>query len=172
MTDETSNKKYNQLRQLGYKTYEEMDEELKQGLRPSITHEDVMKAEELKRALYPDWIVYPKGDDIYEAIDDVEIPYMTSWGAPFTGGGNATLPKGEKVKVVTPNRPKPTSVYCDPINYKKLHSIIVPERDRKAQDYGGYYFCIDTLTLNTKFKLIQTTEIKKTFLQRILGRTN
>lgn len=169
MTDIITNKEYKKLRQLGYKTYEELDEELKQGLRESITHEDVMKSEELKRVLYPEWIIHPKGDDIYEANDDVEIPYMTSWSAPFTGGGNAIFPKGERVVVSTPNRPKPTSVYCEAINYKKLHSIIVPENDRTAPDYGGYYFCIDTLTLNTKFKIISTTEIRQTFLQRIFG---
>jgi len=170
MSNKKTDKKYEELRQLGYKTNEELNEELRLGQRKSITQEDLLKSEELKRILYPDWIVYPKGGEIYEAIDDVEVLYMTSWGAPFTGGGNVIFPKGETIKVATPNRPKPTSVYCEAVNYKKLHHLVVPEKDRSAPDYGGYYFAIETLTLNTKFKFKGITDTKRTFFQRIFGK--
>lgn len=170
MTDTNTNEKYRKLRGLGFKTFEEMDLELKNGLRKSITQEDVEKSTELKRALYPDWIIYPKGDEIYEAIEVVEIDYMTAWSAPFAGGGKTTFPKGEQISIVKPNHDKPTSMYCDPVNYDELHSIIVPEKDRRAKGYNGYYLCIDTLNLNTKFKLVSSEQLpksKKTFFERL-----
>ena len=58
------NEKYEQLRQLGYFTNEELDEELKAGKRKFIDHEDVRKAHDLERASYPDDIRYPKTNDV------------------------------------------------------------------------------------------------------------
>ncbi len=170
MAENISNKSYDELRQLGYKTYEELEDELKKGLRDSVNAEESDKAEELKRALLPDWIIYPKGNEVYEALEDVEITYMTFQRAPYTLFGEAILSKGERVKVPRQNIPEPITVSCRPIKYRKLHRLILSEGDRKSPDYNGYCLRIDTLTLNTKFKLIPNTFFVKTFLKRLFNR--
>jgi len=45
-------------------------------------------------------------------------------------------------------------VYAIPENYKELEMRIVPEEDRTHYKYGGFYFHVTTLDLNTKFRLV------------------
>lgn len=100
---------------------------------------------------------FPKGGDIYETIRDFEISYMTAHRAPFTGGGQAILPKGERVRVSDSANPEPLGVYCEPLNYDVLHERIVSAGERAHQQYQGYYFHIDTVDLNQCFKLVESS---------------
>ena len=69
---------------------------------------------------------YPREGEIYEALEDVAVSYMTHYfDLPYTGGGAATLPKGERVCVSHCRGDKPAGVYCDPLRYQELQEKIV-----------------------------------------------
>jgi hypothetical protein len=68
---------------------------------------------------------------------------MTSWAAPFTGGYERTLPAGEEFVICNDPPPDASAVYCEPVNYEKLHRAFVPWTDRwRFWVYAGYYLCI------------------------------
>lgn len=80
--------------------------------------------------------------DRYSPNKSLEVIAMTSWAAPYTGGSDGILPAGEEFTVSHPPREGATAVYCDPVNYDKLHAHFVPVRDRKNRRYSGYYLCV------------------------------
>ena len=137
------------------KTAGDLVSELKSGLRKSIRGEEFHWAAHYERSLLPDGIRFPRKDDLYEATQDVEIHYLTSWSAPYTGGGVATLKQGERIIVQgASSDPKPLSVSAMPERYKELEVRMVPEDDRTNIKYGGFYLSVRTLDLNTKFRLV------------------
>jgi hypothetical protein len=148
------NLRYKLLRLLGYKTFDEMNWELKEGRREHISHQDVQKSTVLERALYPKDIHYPQTGEIYLCIKDAPISYITHWMKPYTGGDDALFPKGEKLQILEITQTKPTSVYCQALNANKIEKLVVPESDREQIDYDGYNLVIDTLILNKCFKLV------------------
>ena len=105
--------------------------------------------------LIPKDVRFPKKGDVYEALSDIQLDYFTLWGAPLTGGGKSTLFKGERVWIdQSPNQTKPNGVYAIPVEYEKLESRIVPDEVREKEDYSSFCFCIDTVVLNQKFRLV------------------
>lgn len=93
---------------------------------------------------------------IYETNADIPIICMTSWRAPFTGGYDRILKKGERFKVSDNPGEKATAVYCEPLRYKGLHKQMVPLRDRmRFWVYAGYYFCIKLETITNYCKLVE-----------------
>jgi hypothetical protein len=55
---------------------------------------------------------------VYEVTEDLQVNYLTSWAAPFTGGGTGTLKSGERVIVdYDMLLPRPVTVYAKPIDY-------------------------------------------------------
>lgn len=145
---------YKLLRLLGFKTFDELMEDVDAGKRGGFNDRDAARARALERAALPRGVYYPLAGDVFESRSNVEIDYLTSWAAPYTGGGRTMLPKGERVIVQQVGLPKPTSVYCLPDRYDELHDRIVPESDRSAEKYGGYYFSIKTKLLNEQFAKI------------------
>jgi hypothetical protein len=104
-------------------------------------------------------IRYPREGDVYEAIYDVSIGYMTHYfDLPYTGGGVATLPKGERVRVSYARGDKAIGVYCDPLSYDQLHEQIVDAAERRNELYRGYCLAIETAVLIKSFKLILSAE--------------
>jgi hypothetical protein len=150
------NLKYKFLRLLGYRTFDEMYKELQEGKRKEISHGDTQKSAALQRALYPKNIRYPQSGDIYLCIEDAQINYMTHWMKPYTGGDKTIFPKDEKIKISDIRQPKPTSVYCQATNADKIEELLIPQSEREQYDYNGYSLVVDTVTLNKKFKLIET----------------
>jgi hypothetical protein len=89
----------------------------------------------------------------YRAKCDVLVTCMTSWAAPYTGGYKRTFPKGQTLVIANDPPPEATAVYADPINYRSLHSAMVPMRDRlQFWVYRGYYLCITLPQLETEFE--------------------
>lgn len=90
----------------------------------------------------------------YRARVDVPVTCMTSWGAPFTGGYERILPRGETIVIVNDPPPGATAVYADPENYRKLHARMVPVKDRlQFWIYRGYYLCVRLSRLEDDFEL-------------------
>jgi hypothetical protein len=72
-----------------------LDEAKKSG--SAVGSPEVDWARDYERSLIPSGTRFPKKGDVYEAIRDVEVSFMTSWLAPLTGGGTGTLIKGQRV---------------------------------------------------------------------------
>jgi len=94
----------------------------------------------------------------YRAKFDVSVTCMTSWAAPFTGGYERVLPKGETIVITHDPPPGATAVYADPENYRRLHSNMVPLKDRlQFWVYRGYYLCVRIAQLNDAFEPLDFT---------------
>ncbi len=137
------------------KTISDLMDEFRKGKSIGIGSPEIDWAREYERRLLPKDIRFPKQGDIYEAIEDMKVSYLTAWAAPFTGGGEGELKKGEKIIVKhLPGEEQPIGVYAEAVDYKVLEERMVPIADRKEPKYGGFYFSFKTLVLNQKFKLI------------------
>jgi hypothetical protein len=106
--------------------------------------------------LIPPDIRFPKQGDVYEALHDTPVRFMTAWNAPFTGGGESVLKAGDKVLIdQMPHDPKAISVYAAALDYSSVEARVVPESDRTNPKYAGFYFSLKTVDLNREFKLAQ-----------------
>lgn len=91
----------------------------------------------------------------YRARVDVPVTCLTSWAAPSTGGYERMLPKGETVTIANDPPETATAVYAVAEDYRKLHSRMVPWRDRiQFWFYRGYYLCIRVSQLEADFDLL------------------
>jgi hypothetical protein len=104
--------------------------------------------------------LYPKGGEVFEAVQEVQISYLTHFMAPYTGGDKAKLLKGERVIIIKPNQDKPLGYYCYPINADEVEERIIPSSDKNDPAYNGFSLSIDTKSLNNDFKQIELTPIK------------
>ena len=143
---------------MGYKTVEELFDEVKKG--KTVNGKPMENARKLSKAVLPIGLFYPKGGEVYEAIQDIQISYLTHFMAPFTGGDKAKLLKGERVIVSKPNQAKPLGYYCYPINYDEIEHRIIPNSDKNDPAYNGFSLSIDTKSLNSDFKQIELMPIK------------
>lgn len=134
------------------KTIEMLMAELQAGIRSKISGEEIERAVEYERRILPADLKFPKEGEVYEAITNFDIHYMTSHNAPFTGGGRSILPQGERVRVRSVSHEKPIGVYCDPLRYDDLHHLIVPQEEREYPSYVSYYLSIETVDLNKHFR--------------------
>jgi O-acetyl-ADP-ribose deacetylase (regulator of RNase III) len=147
-------------RLLGYKTLDELFNELKIGKRSSINEQELENGRKLSKALMPTGLFYPTGFEVFEAVDDIQISYLTYFMAPYTGGDKAKILKGERVVVGKPNQEKPLSYHCLPINAGEIEKRIIPLSDRDNPAYDGYSLSIETKLLNKYFKQIELMPIK------------
>jgi hypothetical protein len=138
------------------KTISELVAETTSGLRKSVGPYEIEWARDYERSLLPADVRFPKEGDLYEALQDVQIDYLTSWAAPFTGSGKGILKKGERIRAMgKPVDTRPISIYLEAVDYPALEGRMVPESDRNDEIYCGFYFSVKTLDLNRKFKLVE-----------------
>ena len=137
------------------KTISDLMDEAKSGTRKTIGSPELDWARDYERNLLPPGTRFPCKGDIYEAVEDVEVSYLTSWASPYTGGGATTLRMGDRVSIPgAPRDPRPISIYAEAVDYKALEARVVPEADRRAAKYTGFYFSISTSALNKSFRLV------------------
>ena len=108
--------------------------------------------------LAPSGLSFPKDAEVYETQEDIEVSYLTHHFAPYTGGGNLKLVKGERIIIYKPNSSKPKGVYCGALNYEKIEQLI-PGAERNGATYDGYSLYIDTTVINRSFKQVELTPI-------------
>ena len=118
-----------------------------------------MDLKKMTNRIFKGSLDYPKGGEVYEAVHDTQITYMTHFMAPFTGGDKAYIQKGERIIVSKPNRPKPTGYYCHPLNSDEIEDRIVPDADRKDPRYNGFSLFINTTTINQDFRPVELRPI-------------
>jgi hypothetical protein len=145
-------------------TISDLNQEMKDGKRTHIGQPELEWAREYEKSLIPSDYIFPKKGYLYESKVDQKIKFLTAWSAPFTGGGESTLFKGERIWIPSaPVDDKPIGLYALPVDYKKLEQRMVSSSDRNAPKYGGFYFFMDTKILNEKFTLIQTEFSKEEY---------
>jgi hypothetical protein len=120
------------------KTIDDLFAEMSAGKRSVISDEEYRLALAYERRQLPNDIRFPKVGDVYEAIADVEIAFLTHYRAPFTGGARTMFPRGERVRVSCVNGDRPIGVYCSPLRYHELHTRTVSEEERARPEYNGY----------------------------------
>ncbi len=144
-----------------HKTVDDLMKEVKDGVRQKIHDHELFWAREYAISLLPDNIRYPQKGDVYEALIDHNITFLTSWMAPYTGDGEAVIFAGEKIWIDgEPVGEKPIAVYAQPMDYKTLEERMVPIAERTSPKYSGFYFYLNSLELIEKFKLIETNFTK------------
>jgi hypothetical protein len=136
------------------KTGQDLVSEMKSGLRKSISVQEAEWARNYDRSLLPKGVRFPRPGDVYQAINDVEIEYLTHWHAPCTGSGSAVLKEGERIVVADAYGPEPLRIYALPEDYKQLELRMVPQDERMRRDYGSFSLTISTRDLSTKFRLV------------------
>lgn len=141
------------------KTIADLFEELHAGVRKTLGSPEADWARDYERSLLPPETRFPRKGDVYEALEGFEVPYMTSWAAPFTGDGKALLKCGDQFEIPDSSViPQPILVYARAVKYRELEARMVPESERKAESYTGFYFAVKTSDLNTKFRLVRSVE--------------
>jgi hypothetical protein len=129
--------------------------EMKRGERVSMASPELDWAREYEREQIPAGMRFPRKGDVYEALEDMTVLYRTAWAAPFTGGGDGLLKRGETVVVDhAPTELKPIGVYARAVDYAAVEERTVPASDRNSPGYGGFYFFFKTVELNQKFRLV------------------
>ena len=112
-----------------------------------------------EQSLLRPWARFPLDGEVYEAIEDTPVSFLTHFRAPFTDGGTGIIPKGTKVRVkVTSFATDPISVYADPLNHTSIEQLLVPPAILADAKYGGFSLSISTAELNTKYHLIKGVE--------------
>lgn len=130
--------------------------EMNAGKRKSVGNPEAQWAREYEQSLIPEGTRFPKKGDLYESKRDQTVQFMTAWAAPFTGGGEAILYKGERVWVNdAPRGDRPLGTYALPVEYREMAERMVPIEQRKSRKFEGLYFYFKTLDLNTDFTLIE-----------------
>jgi hypothetical protein len=93
---------------------------------------------------------------------DQPVHYMTYWALPFTGGGDAVLRKGTRVRISSAlPEPEPLGAYAEPLDYEKTEAEIIPAMDREDPKYRGFALTLDTVDLNRNFTLVEPAPDKR-----------
>ena len=98
---------------------------------------------------------YPKGGEVFEAINETQITYLTHFSAPYTGADNQTILKGERLFINKPNESKPFRYDCYPLKPDEVENRIIPSADRNDPEYCGFSLYIETSSLNKDCQLIE-----------------
>ena len=119
-------------------TIDDLFKEMEAGKRKSVGNPEVEWAREYEQSLIPEKSRFPKKRDLYESSKDQIVPYLTSWSAPFTGGGEAMIFKGERIWINdAPMGEKPLGSYALPVEYEKLEKRMVPQKNVKTGNLEG-----------------------------------
>jgi hypothetical protein len=121
-----------------------------------LSDKEIRWAIAYEREMIRDKVRFPINGEIYEAIEDVTMEYITHWKVPMTCDGEFILKKNTRIKIVIVDEdPEPISVYADAVEYEELEKEIIPDEIRNDERYNGFSLGIDTIDLNKYFKLIQ-----------------
>jgi hypothetical protein len=136
-------------------TISDLWSDMKAGKRRSIAQQEFEWAEDYERSLIPENCRFPRKGDLYESLEDQVVDFQTDWAMPYTGAGEGTLLKGERVRIEEPRNDKPVIVSAKPVDYAKLEERMVPKQDRECPKYGRFYLRLKTMDLNTRFRLVK-----------------
>jgi hypothetical protein len=140
------------------KTISDLSGEIKKSPRPMGPPETEW-ARAYERSLLRPWARFPLDGEVYEALEDTRVAFLTHWRAPFTGGGGGILPKGTQVRVkVFDWIREPITVYAEALEGQRVEQLLVSEDDRRSPKYGGFSLSIPTADLNRLFRLVRSEQ--------------
>ena len=120
-------------------------------------------AQDYEKSFLPSGISFPRTGQIWEAMRDCEVGFVASFrpGSPFelryVAGqrllnstalipvGRARLSRGERVRVVFADDPKPLAIWFQPLRCRELHESIVPAEVRNMPGYSHYRLTLQTI---------------------------
>jgi len=92
---------------------------------------------------------HPRRGDRYVVTAEFQAIMLTHWFAPFTGGGSRPIPVGLEFIVTVDPPAKATAVNGQPHPSDVWEKMLVDERERTAEKYGGYSVSIPLTDLAT-----------------------
>lgn len=87
--------------------------------------------------------------DRYVVTTAFEAIVLTQWFAPFTGGYEKLIPVDLECTVAAGQPAAATAIAAKPDPSDRWEMLLVDERDRTADKYGGYYLIITFARLKT-----------------------
>jgi hypothetical protein len=112
------------------------------------------QAQDFERSLLPRGIVFPREGQIWEAVRDCEVGFLAWYSEaalahqpptpPPPPCGPARLNRGEKVRILSVDDPRPLIVSFVPVRYAELQDVLVPEDVRTRPGYTHYQLTATT----------------------------
>jgi hypothetical protein len=121
----------------------------------SWSADELRWAHDYERSLLREWARFPKAGDVYLALRDIRVKYITHWRQPYSGSGTGILRTGSRVRVdVFEFNTEPVSVNAEPLDRTLVERQLVDPRERAARGYNGFSLSIRTEELNRVFVLV------------------
>ena len=110
-------------------------------------------ARDFERSFLPFGAAFLREGQIWQACRDCELGFLAWFSRPasalnlsaaipveqpFFPFGAARFPRGERVRILTLDDPRPLSVSFVPVRYAELQDILLPENIRTRLDYTHY----------------------------------
>ena len=95
-------------------------------------------AADYERSLLPPGIAFPREGQIWETVRDCEVRFVAWIPRTILPSGMARLRRGERVRILTLDDPRPVRVPFQPVRYQELHESIVPQDIRSRPGYEHY----------------------------------
>ena len=101
------------------------------------TADFLRRSQDYERSLLPRNVNFPRTGQIWEAVRDCEVYFMAWVPKAIPPGGRARLQRGERVRILPLDDPRPMQVTFQPVRYHELRECIVPRdiRDRTGDQY-------------------------------------
>jgi hypothetical protein len=136
------------------KTLEDLRRDAKAGLRPHlISADEVAWAVKYEKSLLSPTTRFPRNGEVYEAIQDTVVTYLTQWRAPYTGSGEGIIKAGERISVFT-IEPEPVGVNAAPLDMAGFAARNISEAERSSPKFSGFVLFIKTAQVNRDFHLV------------------
>ena len=136
------------------RTIDDLMAELDRGERDGITGEEAEWAREFERSLLPPDTIFPADGEVWEAIDDARVLVMHHYAAPVTDTNDATLPRGERVRVMGSHQARPIVIAFEPVRYDELLETLVPDDVRAEPVFTNYHLSVKTAYFNQHFRCV------------------
>ncbi len=82
-----------------------------------------------------------KGDK-FITVAPIQVHGLVQWFAPLTSDFECVIPKNTVLVALDDSAPRSTGFGCVPLSREEMENQLVPEQDRTAAKYGGYYFVL------------------------------
>ena len=138
------------------KTMDELEAELRAGQRATISDEEQRLARDYELGQLPPDTIFPAAGQIWETIEDTPVTYIIWYKAPYSDGGEAVLPKGERL--VIDRRATGPSIHasCEALRHAEMESVLIPAHTRNSRKYSDYGLMIRTAVLNRCCRLVES----------------
>lgn len=78
----------------------------------------------------------------FRAVAEIQTNALIQWRAPLTSGAACTIPTGTILVATHDQIVGAPGFGCVPEKYDELLPVVVPEEDRTAPKFDGYYFVL------------------------------